>query len=122
MGVPAALLAGWAVELPYVGRKGTLAIASGECQVSFKHLHYSTTPREIKGSPAHFCSPLPLPEPRINSWHGIADTCSSAMSVLDHCVYIQDGTDCEPGRLCMASCTLFPLKSFLQKIAERGMD
>ncbi|KAG1731032.1 major facilitator superfamily domain-containing protein [Suillus lakei] len=29
IGVPAALLAGWAVELPYIGRKGTLAIASG---------------------------------------------------------------------------------------------
>ncbi|KAG2125736.1 hypothetical protein DEU56DRAFT_563769 [Suillus clintonianus] len=29
MGVPAALLAGWAVELPYIGRRGTLAIASG---------------------------------------------------------------------------------------------
>lgn len=28
-GVPAAFLAGWAVELPYIGRKGTLAIASG---------------------------------------------------------------------------------------------
>ncbi|KAJ8583357.1 MFS general substrate transporter [Rhizopogon salebrosus TDB-379] len=30
IGVPAALIAGWAVELPYIGRKGTLAIASGE--------------------------------------------------------------------------------------------
>ncbi|KAG1873348.1 MFS general substrate transporter [Suillus tomentosus] len=29
IGVPSALLAGWAVELPYIGRKGTLAIASG---------------------------------------------------------------------------------------------
>ncbi|KAG1750418.1 major facilitator superfamily domain-containing protein [Suillus paluster] len=29
IGVPAALFAGWAVELPYIGRKGTLAIASG---------------------------------------------------------------------------------------------
>ncbi|KAJ3719618.1 MFS general substrate transporter [Lentinula guzmanii] len=29
IGVPGAFLAGWAVELPYVGRKGTLAISSG---------------------------------------------------------------------------------------------
>lgn len=30
LGVPGALLAGWAVELPYIGRKGTLAISAGE--------------------------------------------------------------------------------------------
>ncbi|KAH7882731.1 MFS general substrate transporter [Phlebopus sp. FC_14] len=30
MGVPSAFLAGWAVDLPYVGRKGTLSIASGD--------------------------------------------------------------------------------------------
>ncbi|KAH7911870.1 major facilitator superfamily domain-containing protein [Hygrophoropsis aurantiaca] len=29
IGVPGAFLAGWAVELPYIGRRGTLAIASG---------------------------------------------------------------------------------------------
>jgi len=29
IGVPSALLAGWAVELPYIGRRGTLAISSG---------------------------------------------------------------------------------------------
>ncbi|KAK7460649.1 MFS sugar transporter [Stygiomarasmius scandens] len=29
MGIPGALLSGWAVELPYIGRKGTLAISSG---------------------------------------------------------------------------------------------
>ncbi|KAJ3811591.1 MFS general substrate transporter [Lentinula aff. lateritia] len=29
IGVPGAFLAGWAVELPYIGRKGTLAISSG---------------------------------------------------------------------------------------------
>ncbi|KIK13711.1 hypothetical protein PISMIDRAFT_379031 [Pisolithus microcarpus 441] len=30
VGIPAALFAGWAVEVPYVGRKGTLAVAAGE--------------------------------------------------------------------------------------------
>lgn len=30
IGVPATLLAGWAVERPYIGRKGTLAISAGE--------------------------------------------------------------------------------------------
>ncbi|KAJ3000433.1 hypothetical protein NUW54_g6784 [Trametes sanguinea] len=30
VGVPGAFLAGWAVEQPYVGRKGTLAISAGE--------------------------------------------------------------------------------------------
>jgi hypothetical protein len=30
IGVPGAFLAGWAVELPYLGRKGVLAISSGE--------------------------------------------------------------------------------------------
>ncbi|KAF9064870.1 major facilitator superfamily domain-containing protein [Rhodocollybia butyracea] len=30
IGVPGAFLAGWAVELPYIGRKGTLALSSGE--------------------------------------------------------------------------------------------
>ncbi|KAJ7050574.1 MFS general substrate transporter [Mycena amicta] len=29
IGVPGAFLAGWAVELPYIGRKGTLCISSG---------------------------------------------------------------------------------------------
>ena len=29
IGVPGALLAGWMVELPYLGRKGTLALSSG---------------------------------------------------------------------------------------------
>lgn len=30
LGVPSALLAGWAVERPYIGRKGTLALAAGK--------------------------------------------------------------------------------------------
>ena len=30
VGVPAALAATWAVEMPYIGRKGTLAISSGK--------------------------------------------------------------------------------------------
>lgn len=30
IGVPSALIAGWAVELPRIGRKGTLAISAGE--------------------------------------------------------------------------------------------
>lgn len=30
IGVPGALLAGWLVELPYLGRRGTLAIATGK--------------------------------------------------------------------------------------------
>jgi hypothetical protein len=30
VGVPAALAATWAVEMPYIGRKGTLAISCGQ--------------------------------------------------------------------------------------------
>ncbi|KAF5338796.1 hypothetical protein D9758_012055 [Tetrapyrgos nigripes] len=30
VGIPGAFLSGWAVELPYIGRRGTLAISSGE--------------------------------------------------------------------------------------------
>ena len=30
IGVPGAFLAGWAVEQPYIGRKGTLALSAGE--------------------------------------------------------------------------------------------
>ncbi|KAF5385725.1 hypothetical protein D9757_005514 [Collybiopsis confluens] len=44
IGVPGAFLAGWAVELPYVGRKGTLAISSGKLFGSESCFeHYSTT-------------------------------------------------------------------------------
>jgi sugar phosphate permease len=31
IGVPGALLAGWTVELPYLGRRGSLAISTGTC-------------------------------------------------------------------------------------------
>jgi sugar phosphate permease len=31
IGVPGALLAGWTVELPYLGRRGSLAISTGMC-------------------------------------------------------------------------------------------
>ncbi len=45
IGIPGAFLAGWAVEQPYVGRKGTLAISAGEYPVVFCTCwHYSTTP------------------------------------------------------------------------------
>ncbi|KAI0299054.1 major facilitator superfamily domain-containing protein [Multifurca ochricompacta] len=30
IGIPSALLAGWLIELPYVGRRGTLAVSAGE--------------------------------------------------------------------------------------------
>lgn len=49
IGVPAAFLAGWAVELPYVGRRGALAISAGESLFRVTHVHHSTTSREIKG-------------------------------------------------------------------------
>ncbi|KAF8872121.1 MFS general substrate transporter [Mucidula mucida] len=42
IGVPGAFLAGWAVERPYIGRKGTLAIASG---LTGAFLFASTTAR-----------------------------------------------------------------------------
>ncbi|KAJ6625018.1 major facilitator superfamily domain-containing protein [Mycena sp. CBHHK59/15] len=42
IGVPGAFLAGWAVELPYIGRKGTLAISSG---LTGAFLFASTTAR-----------------------------------------------------------------------------
>ncbi|KII90256.1 hypothetical protein PLICRDRAFT_40461 [Plicaturopsis crispa FD-325 SS-3] len=42
IGVPGALLAGWSVELPYIGRKGTLAISAGLTGV---FLFASTTAR-----------------------------------------------------------------------------
>ena len=44
LGVPGCLLAGWAVELPKVGRRGTLAIFSGKRMYLFSSwFHYSTT-------------------------------------------------------------------------------
>ncbi|KAG8215449.1 MFS general substrate transporter [Butyriboletus roseoflavus] len=42
IGVPAAFIAGWAVETPYIGRKGSLAISSGLTGV---FLYASTTSR-----------------------------------------------------------------------------
>ena len=45
VGVPAALAATWAVEVPYIGRKGTLAISSGKLSIPTFQVHYSTTPR-----------------------------------------------------------------------------
>ncbi|KIK13718.1 hypothetical protein PISMIDRAFT_379089 [Pisolithus microcarpus 441] len=42
VGIPAALFAGWAVEVPYVGRKGTLAVAAG---LTGTFLFASTTSR-----------------------------------------------------------------------------
>ena len=30
VGIPGAFLAGWAVELPYLGRRGTFSIAAGK--------------------------------------------------------------------------------------------
>ncbi|KAF8654757.1 hypothetical protein AX16_003412 [Volvariella volvacea WC 439] len=42
IGVPAAFLAGWAVELPFLGRKGTLALSSG---LTGAFLFASTTAR-----------------------------------------------------------------------------
>ena len=37
IGVPGALLAGWMVELPYLGRKGTLAISTSTCGLPPSH-------------------------------------------------------------------------------------
>ncbi|KAJ7074915.1 MFS general substrate transporter [Mycena belliarum] len=45
VGVPGAFLAGWAVEVPYLGRKGTLAISSG---LTGAFLFASTTARSSK--------------------------------------------------------------------------
>ncbi|KAJ7026293.1 MFS general substrate transporter [Mycena alexandri] len=42
IGIPGAFLAGWAVELPYIGRKGTLSISSG---LTGAFLFASTTAR-----------------------------------------------------------------------------
>ena len=52
LGIPGAFLAGWAVEQPYIGRRGTLAISSGKYpSFSLFMVHYSTTPaRYLKGS------------------------------------------------------------------------
>ncbi|CAL1697604.1 unnamed protein product [Somion occarium] len=45
IGVPGAFLAGWAVEQPYIGRKGTLAISAGESWLTGVFLFASTTAR-----------------------------------------------------------------------------
>jgi len=42
IGIPGAFLAGWSVELPYIGRKGTLGISSG---LTGAFLFASTTAR-----------------------------------------------------------------------------
>ena len=58
LGIPGAFLAGWAVEQPYIGRRGTLAISSGKYpSFSLFMVHYSTTPaRYLKGSLVFFYS------------------------------------------------------------------
>ena len=80
-GIPAALLAGWAVEIPYIGRRGSLAISSGESLSSFMHLHNSTTSRGIKRSLARFCTGAPPPGRRTSFWGGTV-----AMRVAATCV------------------------------------
>ncbi|KAI0742549.1 MFS general substrate transporter [Daedaleopsis nitida] len=47
IGVPGAFLAGWAVEQPYIGRKGTLALSAGEYPIGLTgvFLFASTTAR-----------------------------------------------------------------------------
>ena len=59
IGVPGALLAGWMVELPYIGRKGTLALST------------STPPPPSSSAILH--APLPTPPPTQSS-----QACSSS--------------------------------------------
>lgn len=40
VGIPAALAATWAVEVPYIGRRGTLAISSGKLSYLLSHSKY----------------------------------------------------------------------------------
>ncbi|KAH9949810.1 MFS general substrate transporter [Amylocystis lapponica] len=47
IGVPGALLAGWMVEIPYIGRKGTLAISTGKSA-----LHLPSLPTTARTSDA----------------------------------------------------------------------
>lgn len=83
IGVPAAFLAGWAVELQYIGRKGSLAISSGESPSHLTQFHHSTTSREIKGSLACFSTRAPPPGRRTSFWVGTVVTCVAATYVLD---------------------------------------
>ena len=83
IGVPAAFLAGWAVEVPYIGRKGSLAISSGGFPSRLTRFHHSTTSREIKGSLACFSTRAPPPGRRTSFWGGTVATCFSVTCVLD---------------------------------------
>ncbi|OJA13521.1 hypothetical protein AZE42_10523 [Rhizopogon vesiculosus] len=62
--VPTGFLASWAVELPYIGRKGTVTIGSGKQADSIRCVHYlmPVTTRKIRRLLAHFCWRLPPPE------------------------------------------------------------
>jgi len=65
IGLPAAFCAGWAVEITWIGRRGTLAISSGK---SFITCLISIIQRPIinQGLPAPFCSQVqPLEAPTL---------------------------------------------------------
>ncbi|KAK0445025.1 MFS general substrate transporter [Desarmillaria tabescens] len=49
IGIPGAFLAGWAVELPHIGRRGTLAISSGEWSVFLTLLSLFNDPSRKTG-------------------------------------------------------------------------
>jgi len=70
VGIPAALLAGWAVEVPYIGRKGTLAISSGKYPIVKHALHYSIASLQMQGSLVCFSSRALPPGRRTSFWDG----------------------------------------------------
>ena len=63
IGLPAAFCAGWAVEITWIGRRGTVAISSGK---SFITCLISVIQRPNQGLLAPFCSQVqPLEAPTL---------------------------------------------------------
>jgi len=70
IGLPAAFCAGWAVEITWIGRRGTLAISSGKSFITSLISSYSTI---NQGLPAPFCSQVQTLEAPTLCLGGIVD-------------------------------------------------
>jgi hypothetical protein len=79
VGVPGALVAGYMVEIPVLGRRGTLAISTGEI---FFCLNFWLVMTCEKLSQAYSCSYLLLRALQLHSWAGTALTLSQAISCM----------------------------------------
>ena len=139
VGVPAALAATWAVELPYIGRKGALAISSGKfifpLPPFFFCVHYLTLTllRKIGLTGVFlFASTTARNSNALLGWNcgytfssnvGIIFIVSFHVNISDlPIIYIYIYISPLSNRSCMEFFTPFLLKYFQPKIEELEMD